>query len=250
MVRRVGTDELIVSFLVGGILDARGLGGRHGGPLNRVKQEGGRPLLGRRRRHEKGIQRLAPLREGGKCGLDERGRRIPNLVAGPRWEVLRKRGHELTQRKVEVARQGIGHRVGRPGDVVVTRHISVEALVRTEHAEEVRGDLVRRGAPLPLPEEGVEVVRLAERGALPDIERLGKGLEMEQAASQLQVRVGDGALGVGFGDKKVCNSLGPAQSPHQGLVRGALAGDQVLGREPDPPCTGTRCIVMAFCGGK
>ena len=40
----------------------------------------------------------------------------------------------------------------------MARHVAVEALVRSEHAQQVRGDLVRRGAPLPLPEQGVEVV--------------------------------------------------------------------------------------------
>ena len=87
--------------------------------------------------------------------------------------------HELAPGKVEVAREGVGHRVGGSRDVVVARHVAVEALVRTEHAQEVRGDLVRRGAPLPLPEQGVEVVGLAECSAFPDVKRLGKSLEME-----------------------------------------------------------------------
>ena len=40
---------------------------------------------------------------------------------------------------------------------------------------------------------------------------------MEQATSQFQVGVGDGAPGVGIGDKEIGDSLGPAQPPNHGL---------------------------------
>ena len=61
----------------------------------------------------------------------------------------------------------------------MTGYVAVETLMRAEHAQKVRRDFVRRGAPLSLPEEGVEVVSLAERGAFLDVERLSQYLEME-----------------------------------------------------------------------
>ncbi len=85
----------------------------------------------------------------------------------------------------------------------------MEMLVHTKQAQELCRGLVRRGAPLPLPEQGVEVVGLAERGSFPDVKCLGQSLKMEQATSQLRVGVGDSALGVGIGNKEVGDSLGP-----------------------------------------
>ena len=64
------------------------------------------------------------------------------------------------------------------------RDVAVEALVDTKQAQEVRGDLVPRGAAYSLQEEGVEVIDLAEGRALTDVERPGQGFEMKKSPGQ------------------------------------------------------------------
>ena len=104
-------------------------------------------------------------------------------------QVRREGRGELAPSEVKVPRQRISNWVGRPGEVVVARDVAVEALVDAEKAKQVCRDFLRRRAPLALPEEGVEVVRLAEDGAFADVERLGDCLEVQERARQLEVRV-------------------------------------------------------------
>ena len=51
-----------------------------------------------------------------------------------------------------------------------------------EEAKQVGWHLVSGGAALPFPKERVEVVRLAQDSALPDIERLAEGLQVNQTS--------------------------------------------------------------------
>ena len=50
------------------------------------------------------------------------------------------------------------------------------ALVDSEETEQMSRHLICSGAALPLPEQRVEVVSLAQDGAFADIEGLGEGL--------------------------------------------------------------------------
>merc|ERR1711966_14453 len=73
-------------------------------------------------------------------------------------------------------------------------------------------------ASLALPESGVEVVPIADRCPLPDVKGLNQCFQLEQAPSQFQIGVGDGAVGVGIADEAAGDALGPLVPPHHGYV--------------------------------
>ena len=66
----------------------------------------------------------------------------------------------------------------------MTRDVAVEALVDPKQAQQVRRDLVRRGATRSLPDEGVKVVCPAKDHALADVKYLYEGVKMEQPPMQ------------------------------------------------------------------
>ena len=107
---------------------------------------------------------------------------------------------------MKVAGACISHRVGEPWLVIVPRHVAVETLVDPKEAEQVGWHLVSGGAALPFPKESVEVVRLAQDSALPDIERLAEGLQVNQTSCELQIRVGNVAVRI-FCRYKPVNNL-------------------------------------------
>ena len=73
------------------------------------------------------------------------------------------------------------------------------------------------GIAFALPEQGCQVVSFAENGSLSDVIGVAEGVKMEQAARQLQIRIGDVALGVAFGDQVGENVFGPLEAPKYGL---------------------------------
>ena len=85
----------------------------------------------------------------------------------------------------------------------------------TKQAQQVGWHLVGGAAALPLPEQCVQIVRLAQYGSLADIEGLADGLEVQEASCQLQIRVGDVSVGIFGSDEPVDDFLGPTESPYQ-----------------------------------
>ena len=81
--------------------------------------------------------------------------------------------------------------VGQSRDVVKARDIAVVSLMDAEEPQEVPGRRVRGSAPFAFPEGCVEVVALADDSAFAGIKCLGKRLKMDEAASELEVGVGD-----------------------------------------------------------
>jgi len=77
--------------------------------------------------------------------------------------------------------------VGRPRQVIVPWHIAVEPLMDAEQAEEVRWDLIGGRASAALPKQRVEIVRLAQQGALARVEALRNRFKIQQPARELEV---------------------------------------------------------------
>ena len=103
--------------------------------------------------------------------------------------------------------------VGQARNVVETRDVSVVTLVHAEQAEEVRGRGVAGGTALPLPERRIEVVALAQDGALADVERLGNRLKVDEASRKLKVGIGYRPCGFFVRDEKTGDELWPLESP-------------------------------------
>lgn len=68
-------------------------------------------------------------------------------------------------------------------------NVAVEPLVNPEEAEEMGRNLIRRRPPFPLPKQRVQIVCPAEDSALAYVERLCEGLQVDQPAGELEVRV-------------------------------------------------------------
>ena len=60
----------------------------------------------------------------------------------------------------------------------MTRHVSVVSLVDAKQAEEVVWAILSGGTAFALPEQGGEVVSLAEECTFSDVEGLGNGLQV------------------------------------------------------------------------
>ena len=65
------------------------------------------------------------------------------------------------------------------------------SLVDIKETQKIHRWRVRGGASLLLPKGCVEVVALADDGAFAGVERLGKGFEVDEAAGEFQVGIGD-----------------------------------------------------------
>lgn len=88
--------------------------------------------------------------------------------------------------------------------------------MHSEKAEEVSGRLVRGCATFAFPEGGTEVITFGEDSALTDVEAMGEGVQVEEATSEFEVGVGDGATRVGVGDETIDDVLGPLETPCDG----------------------------------
>ena len=106
------------------------------------------------------------------------------MIAGTWREVTLKGAHELAPWEVEVSREGVCNGIRGAREGVMTRDVAVEALVDSKQAQQVRRDLVCRGAAHSLPEEGVKVVCLAKDHVLLDVKCLCKGFKMDQPPLQ------------------------------------------------------------------
>jgi len=114
---------------------------------------------------------------------------------------------------VKVSREGVGDMVGEACDVVESWYISVVPLVNAEQPEEVRRGGVRGGAALALPERGVEVIAFADDSPFTGVKGLGDGFEVNEAAGELEVRVGDGAIWIFSGDEEARDVVWPFDAP-------------------------------------
>ena len=117
------------------------------------------------------------------------------------------------------------------------RDVAVEPLVNAEQPEQVRRDVVGRRATIPLPEQGAQVVCLAEDRALSDVKTLRKGLQMQETSCQLEIGIGNGAGGVVAGDQLVGDVLRPLHAPYHWVVGEPLPRLEGRGREPNAPCS-------------
>ena len=113
---------------------------------------------------------------------------------------------------MKVPGQSVGNVVGQARNVVKARDVSVVPLVHAEQAEEVRGRGVAGGTALPLPERRIQVVALAQDGALADVEQLGNRLKVDEAPRKLKVGVGYCSCWVFVRDKKTGDELWPLES--------------------------------------
>ena len=151
---------------------------------------------------------------------------------------------KITPRQMKVTGACIGNWVGESWLVIVARNVTVVALVNPEQAQEMGRRLLRRAAPLSLPEERVEVVGLAQDRTLPHVERLADGLQMEEPPRQLQVRVCDVAVRILWRHEAIYDVLRPLQPPYHWRVFVAFARHEVGSREPDSSRALARRIVV------
>ena len=88
---------------------------------------------------------------------------------------------------MKITREGVGHEVGAPRDIVKAGDVAMKTLVDAEQTEQEGRNGIGGSAPLSLPESGVEVIASTEYRALAHVQSLGGALEVKQATSQLQV---------------------------------------------------------------
>jgi len=83
------------------------------------------------------------------------------------------------------------------------------SLMNAEQSQEVRRDLLGGRTGAALPKQRVEIIRLAEQRAFARVEALRNGLEVQQAARQLEVGVRYAAVGVRRSHEVVDDVLRP-----------------------------------------
>ena len=127
------------------------------------------------------------------------------------WGVVILNGaYELAPCEAKVAGESVCNGIRGACKVVMAWDVAVEALVDSKQSQQVRRDLVCRGAARSLPEEGVKVVCLAQDRALVDVKCLCEGFQMEQPPCKFQVRVSDRSSRVRVSDEEARNMWGPA----------------------------------------
>ena len=152
---------------------------------------------------------------------------------------------------MKIARQCVSNVVGGARQVIEAWDIAVETLVDPKQPQEVGWRLVGGGASFTLPVRRVEVVALGQDCALPNIKRLGKGVQVQEPASQFEVGVCNGTIWIFVGDETARDVLRPQEPPHQGLSRTAsTARDKVVAREPHPSRTNPGGVMMSLRRGR
>ena len=105
-------------------------------------------------------------------------------------------GEKVRIRKIVQTGGIIAHGIVETGNEVVAGDVAMMALMEGLSTEEVGGSAGRGGRAFALPKQSGGVVRLGKDGAFSDVETLGGRLVMEEATSEFEIAVGDGAMGV------------------------------------------------------
>lgn len=105
-------------------------------------------------------------------------------------------GEKIIIRKIVQTGGIIAHAIVKAGNEVVAWDVSMMALMEGLSSKEVGGSAGRGGRAFALPKQSGGVVRLGKDGAFSDVETLSGCLVMEEATSEFEIAVGDGAVGV------------------------------------------------------
>jgi hypothetical protein len=122
----------------------------------------------------------------------------------------------------------IAHAVVETGNEVVAWDVSMMTLMEGLGAEEVGGGACRGSGAFALPEQSGSVVGLGKDGAFADVETLGGRLVVEEATSEFEVAVGDGAMWVAPTDKVGRDGRVKGDAPDNGMRH--RRGERAWGR--------------------
>jgi hypothetical protein len=128
-------------------------------------------------------------------------------------------GEKIKIRKIVEAGGIVAHAIVETGNEVVAWDVSMMTLMEGLSSEEVGGSAGRGSGAFALPEQSGSIVCLGEDCAFSDVEALGCRLVVEEATSEFEVAVGDGAVWVAPTDKVGRDGRVKGDAPDNGMSR-------------------------------
>jgi hypothetical protein len=132
-------------------------------------------------------------------------------------------GEKFIIRKIMQTGGIIAHAIVEAGNEVVAWDVLMMALMEGLGSEEVGGSAGRGSRAFALPKQSGGVVRLGEDCAFSDVETLGRRLVVEEATSEFEIAVGDGAVWVAPTDEVGSDGRVKGDAPDNGMGRRRLA---------------------------